>query len=174
MICLIGAVANYTSVIANRDRIHQDYVSNHTHTDSEYDDLNSSYNSLQSSYNAYVSSHHWNESEYGEQFRPYLVMVDMKFTDNAPGPWWNPYPAALSIKGYFFNVNKNWAYQSRLHVVACYASSGAIAIDRYIDLSTYVGTGTIPGEFWAYVEESITYVSYGLVMPPTVSIEWVE
>jgi hypothetical protein len=40
LIALVGAVANYTSIINNKDITYQDYVSTHSHTDGEYNDLN--------------------------------------------------------------------------------------------------------------------------------------
>ena len=50
LIALVGAVANYTSIINNKDIIYQDYVSTHSHTNSEYD--------------SYVANHHHTDGEY--------------------------------------------------------------------------------------------------------------
>jgi hypothetical protein len=52
-----GTMAYYTMTINNKDSAYNDYVSTHSHTDSDYNSLNSTY------YN-YMGNHHYNDSEY--------------------------------------------------------------------------------------------------------------
>jgi hypothetical protein len=52
-----GTMAYYTMTINNKDSAYDDYVSTHSHTDSDYNSLNSTY------YN-YMGNHHYSDSEY--------------------------------------------------------------------------------------------------------------
>ncbi len=63
VICIVliaglgGAMAYYAVTINNKDLTYDDYVSTHSHTDSDY-------NSLNSTYHNYMGNHHYNDSEY--------------------------------------------------------------------------------------------------------------
>jgi len=73
LVGLVGAVANYTSIINNKDKSYQDYVSTHSHTNSEFNSLNTSYHDYMgthshtnSEYDDYVANHHHTDSEYND------------------------------------------------------------------------------------------------------------
>lgn len=156
LVGLVGVVANYTMVINNKDTIYRDYSSAHSHSNSDYD-------SLQSSYDGYVATHHHTDAEYDSMWTPYLIKVDLKANDNRPWPWGTPY---LNVNGYLCNVNKNWAFKCKLHVVAS-QSDGVVAIDTYITL------GTIAGESWTSIDSNI-YYSGSALTSWTITPEWTD
>jgi hypothetical protein len=91
---------------------------------------------------------------------PKLIKVHLMSDDNRP--WLGtPY---LHVYGYVCNVGTNTAYSSKIHVVA-YQSGGVVAIDTYITL------GTIYGESWTSVDSNIYYSGSELVSW-TLTLEW--
>ncbi|MEM2915070.1 MAG: hypothetical protein QXH91_06710 [Candidatus Bathyarchaeia archaeon] len=91
---------------------------------------------------------------------PKLIKVNLRADDNRP--WLGtPY---LHVYGYICNVGTNTAYSSKIHVVA-YQSGGVVAIDTYITL------GTIYGESWTSVDSNIYYSGSELVSW-TLTLEW--
>jgi hypothetical protein len=153
LIGLVGAMVNYTTIINNKDATYQNYVSTHSNSNSAYDSLNSEYQ-------YYISNHSHSNSEYDSMWTSYLIKVDLKASDNRP--WLStPY---LRVYGYMCNVNQNWAYNCKLHVVA-YQSGGVVAIDTHVDL------GTIIGESWTHVDSNVYYSGSGLISW-TITPEW--
>jgi len=167
LIGLVGAVANYTSIINGKDNTIATKNSQITDKDSTISSLNSqvtdkdnTISSLNTSYNNYMANHHHTDSEYDSMLTPYLVKVDLTASDNRP--WLStPY---LRVHGYMCNVNQNWAYNCKLNVVA-YQSGGVVAIDTYIDL------GMIVGESWTHVDSNVYYSGSGLISW-TITPEW--
>jgi hypothetical protein len=139
---LVGAMAYYTM-----------YVSNHGHTNADYDSLNSQYN-------AYVSSHSHTNADYDVMWAPKLIEVNLVANDNHPFLS-SPY---LNVNGYIVNVHENWAYNCQLHVVA-YQSGGVTAFDTYINL------GTIAGESSTQVNSNLYYSGNGIT-GYTITPEW--
>jgi hypothetical protein len=91
---------------------------------------------------------------------PKLIKVNLRADDNRP---WLQTPY-LHVYGYVCNVGTFTAYSSKIHVVA-YQSGGVVAIDTYITL------GTIYGESWTSVDSNIYYSGSELVSW-TLTLEW--
>jgi len=120
LVGLVGAIANYTSVINGKD--------------SQIDSLNSQITNLQnqiSSLNAQITNL---QNQINSLKAPKLIQVDLRADDNRP-LFRTPY---LHVYGYVCNVGANTAYNSKIHVVA-YQSGGVVAIDTYITLGTIYG-----------------------------------
>lgn len=130
---LVGAMVYYT-----------DYVSNHSHTNSDYDNLNSEYGNLTSDYYAMRA--------------PKLKEVDFGTTDQETAPH------SLIVTGYVVNVHENTAFNCRLHVIG-YQSGGVIAIDTFIPL------GTIDGESSTQVQ-SIVHYTGSPITNSTLTLDW--
>jgi hypothetical protein len=155
LVGLVGAMVNYTTVINNKDATYRDYTSTHSHSNSEY-------NSLNSEYQDYVLNYSHSNSEYDSMWTPYLIKVALTAGDNRP--WFStPY---LNVYGYMCNVNKNWAFKCKLHVVAS-QTGGVVAIDTYINL------GTMAGETWTHVDSNI-YYSGSALTSWTITPEWTD
>jgi hypothetical protein len=174
--------------LSSLNTTYQNYVSTHSHSNSEYDALktekdalnteyqnymathsysNSEYDSLQSDYNNYIATHHHTDSEYdalkseSDALKaPKLIKVNLRADDNRPFLA-TPY---LHVYGEICNVGTNRAYNCKLHVVA-YQSGGVVAIDTYITL------GSIGGESWTSVDSKIYYSGSALVSW-TITPEW--
>jgi hypothetical protein len=158
LVGLVGAMVNYTMVINNKDATYRDYTSTHSHSNSEY-------NSLNSEYQDYVSNHSHNNSEYDSMWTPYLIKVDIKASAYTPFWAWDP-PSYLQVYGYVCNVNKNWAYNCKLHVVA--NTTLGVAIDTHIDL------GTITGESWWHVDSVVYSAIRSELVNWTITPEWTD
>ena|SRR5271157_3510158 len=102
--CLGGAMAYYTN-----------YVSNHSHTNADYDYLN---------------------SQYQVMWAPQLIQVDMTAV------WQGHFLSSptLNINGYVVNVHNNYAYNCELLVLA-YGVGNVLVINETIPLGTIVGQG---------------------------------
>jgi hypothetical protein len=59
-----ASIASYTSIINSKDKTNQDYVSTHSHTDTEY-------NSLNTAYTGYMGTHTHSDSEYNNYVAEY-------------------------------------------------------------------------------------------------------
>jgi len=170
--------------IDSLNQTYLDYISTHSHSDSEYNTLQSAYNnykashshtnseydSLQSDYNNYVATHHHTDSEYDALKSdrdalkaPKLIKVHLMSDDVRHVYPWDP-DHHLHVYGYVCNVGTNTAYSSKIHVVA-YQSGGVKAIDTYISL------GTIYGESWTSVDSSV-YYSGSELTGWTLTLEW--
>jgi len=157
---LVGAITNYTSIINNKDTIHQDYVSTHSNTNSEFNSLNSSYYDYMGTHSHTDSEYDALQSNYDSVIAPKLIKVHLISDDNRP--WFaTPY---LHVYGYVCNVGTYIAYSSKIHVVA-YQSGGVVAIDTYITL------GTIYGESWTSVDSNI-YYSGSALTSWSLTLEW--
>jgi hypothetical protein len=150
---LILAIANYTSIINDKDskiaslqnqmRALQNQVSN---LNSQIGSLKDQILNLQNQINSLKA--------------PKLIQVDLRADDNRP--WFQtPY---LHVYGYVCNVGKNPAYNSKIHVVA-YQSGGVVAID------TYIALGTMHGESWKRVDTKV-YYSGSALTAWTLTLEW--
>jgi len=181
---LNAQITNLQDQIDSLNQTYLDYISTHSHSDSEYNTLQSAYNdyiashshtnseydSLQSDYNNYVATHHHTDSEYDALKSdidalkaPKLIQVHLMSDDVRHVYPWDP-DHHLHVYGYVCNVGTNTAYSSKIHVVA-YQSGGVVAIDTYITL------GTINGESWTSKDSSIYYSGSELVSW-TLTLEW--
>jgi len=168
---LVGAIANYTSILNNKDNTIQTKDSQiqtltnqktqlQTWLDGNKTLLNQTQQWLQGNITYYSSQITDLENQIDSLKAPKLIKVDLRADDNRP--WLGtPY---LHVYGYICNVGTNWAYNCKLHVVA-YQSGGVKAIDTYISL------GTIIGESWTSVDSNIYYSGSELVSW-TITPEW--
>jgi hypothetical protein len=160
LVGLVGAIANYTSIISGKDNIIAS-------KDSQIQTLTNQKNQLQT----------WldeNKTLLQQQIQqitdlqnqitalnaPKLIKVNLRADDNRP--WLGtPY---LHVYGYVCNVGTYPAYNSKIHVVA-YQSGGVIAIDTYSTL------GTTMGESWTSVDSNI-YYSGSALTGWSLTLEW--
>jgi cell division protein FtsB len=160
---LVGAVANYTSIISGKDNSIvtkdsqiQTLTSQKNQLQTWLDGNITYYNSQINSLNAQITSLQNQITDLENQINtlkaPKLIKVHLMSDDNRP--WLGtPY---LHVYGYVCNVGTYIAYSSKIHVVA-YQSGGVVAIDTYITL------GTIYGESWTSVDSNVYYSGSGLV-----------
>jgi uncharacterized protein YoxC len=185
LVGLVGAMANYTSIINGKDntittkdsqiqtltsqknQLQTWLDGNITYYNSQINSLNSQITSLQnqtSNLNSQINSLNAQITELENQIdslkAPKLIKVHMMSDDNRP--WLGtPY---LHVYGYVCNVGTYIAYSSKIHVIA-YQSGGVVAID------TYITRGTIYGESWTSVDSNIYYSGSALVSW-TLTLEW--
>jgi len=160
LVALVGAVANYTSIINKKDATYNDYVSTHSHTDSEY-------NASQFNYNNYVANHHHTDSEYDDYASTHshtnseydslqnqvnslkaaqLSEVNLKWDFNEP--WIGGH--YVHVYGAIFNTGTNIAYNVNINVLL-YDSSGAVIKSYTIML------GNINGKTYTNLDTNIDY-----------------
>jgi hypothetical protein len=188
LVGLVGAIANYTSIINNKDTTYKTYASTYSHTNSEFNSLNASYydymgnyshtnseynnyvanhhytdseyNSLLSSYNDYVANHHHTDEEYDSLTVASLTTVGLSVT-NFNHYWvWDP-SSHLTITGYIFNMGTDTAYNCKFHVKV-WSSTNALLLDTTVDL------GSISGRSYIYKSTETPYTgsgSYWSVIP---------
>ena len=164
LVGLVGAIANYTSIISGKDNSIvtkdsqiQTLTSQKNQTQTWLDGNITYYNSQINSLNAQITDL---ENQIDSLKAPKLITVHLMSDDNRP--WLGtPY---LHVYGYICNVGTNTAYNSKIHVVA-YQSGGVIAID------TYITRGTISGESWTSVDSNI-YYSGSELTGWTLTLEW--
>jgi len=179
----LGAtIASYTSVINSKDKTHQDYVSTHSHSDTEFSSLDASYqgyrgahshtdseyntyvanhNVANSEYDAYVANHHHTDAEFDSALTaPRLAAVNLTAEDNGPvtqdlgSPLFGT--STFHVYGYVLNAGANAAYNPKIHVVAIQLGGGT-AIDTYITLST------MHGESWTTIDSTFVYSGDSLI-----------
>ena len=165
-----AAIAGYTSIISNKDKANQDYVSTHSHDNTEFHSLDASLNAYMethshtnSQYDEYVASHHHTDYELDSAVTaPRLVTVDLTTEDD-----WStvPYaPSTFLVSGYVANAGSDAAYNPKIHVVA-YKLPDVKAIDAYANLTT------INGESWTTFSSAFVY-SGGPLFNWTITPQW--
>jgi hypothetical protein len=98
---------------------------------------------------------------------PYLVNIGIGGQDLGPQTPNNP---SLHLTGYIVNTGDMAAYNVKLHVVASNVN-GAKIIDSYVP----IGSGTISGQDFVQVDESISYTGpYIAVGTMTIAPYWVD
>jgi hypothetical protein len=164
LVGLVGAIANYTSIISGKDNSIvtkdsqiQTLTSQKNQTQTWLDGNITYYNSQINSLNAQITDL---ENQIDSLKAPKLITVHLMSDDNRP---WLGTPC-LHVYGYVCNVGTNTAYNSKIHVVA-YQSGSVVAIDTYIIL------GTRSGESWTSVDASPTYGG-GALTGWTLTLEW--
>lgn len=157
----LGAtIASYTSMISNKDKANQNYVSTHSHDNTEF-------NSLDSQYDAYVASHHRADQEFDSAVTaPKLATLDVT-TEN---DWSNqPYVQdTFQVQGYVVNAGSDTAYNPKIHVVA-YELSDAEGYAKTID--AYVTLATMDGGSWTTFDSTFVY-SGGALAYWTITPQW--
>ncbi len=151
---LVAAVAQYTSIINERDKTiatkdtdYQNYASTHSHTDSEY--------------NGYVASHSHTDNEYAALTEPWLTTVGLSVTNFNKYWSWDP-PSHLTISSYVFNMGTDTAYNCKFHVKV-WSSDDTLLLDTTVDLGIISGRGYVyksaetpytgSGSYWSVVTE---------------------
>jgi competence protein ComGC len=130
-------VADLQSQVNSLTTTHDNYVSTHSHSNSEYD-------TLQSDYNNYMANHHHTDSEYNALEASELVT---RLGANDERPWLQtPY---FHISGEVWNVGTNAAYNCKLHIIIY---QGAVVAE-----DTYINLGTINGKTFTSVDSKIYY-----------------
>jgi len=161
---LVGAVANYTSIISGKDSTIATKNSEIANKDSQISNLQTWLNGNVSNLNSQINSLNSQISDLQNQVTnlqaPKLIFVNIQANDNRP---WLATPY-LRVRGEICNVGTYTAYNSKIHVVA-YQSGGVVAIDTYITL------GTIYGESWTSVDSNI-YYSGSALTGWTLTLEW--
>lgn len=173
---LVGAVANYMSIINKKDNIIAT-------KDSQIQTLTSQKNQLQTwlnenltlinTLNAQITNMQNQISNLNSQITslenqinalkaPKLTGVDLNGEDNRPFLA-TPY---LHVHGYICNMGTNTAYNSRIHVVA-YQSGGVTAIDTYITL------GIISGQSCKSIDSKV-YYSGSALTSWSLPLEWTD
>jgi hypothetical protein len=171
LVGLVGAIANYTSIINGKDntiaslnsqiqtlttqknQLQTWLTDNKTYYENEINDLTIQIINQQATITSL-------QNEINTLKAPKLIKVNLRADDNRP---WLQTPY-LHVYGYVCNVGTFTAYSSKIHVVA-YQSGGVVAIDTYITL------GTIYGESWTSVDSNIYYSGSELVSW-TLTLEW--
>jgi len=180
LVGLVGAMANYTSIINGKDNTI-------TTKDSQIQTLTSQKNQLQTWLDGNKTllnqTQRWlqaNITYYNSQITdlenqtdtlkaPKLISVYLHANDVRKVYPWDPNDN-LHVYGYICNVGTNRAYNCKLHVVA-YQSGGVVAIDTYITLHCWLGV--LSGESWASVDANIYYSGSALVSRTTTP-EWTD
>jgi len=165
-----AAIASYTSIISNKDKANQDYVSTHSHDNTEFNSLDTSFSDYvethshtNSQYDAYVASHQHTDLEFDSAVTaPKLVTVDLTVEDD-----WSRLPYVSStfrVSGYVVNAGSDAAYNPEIHVVA-YKLIDVKAIDAYYSLAT------IDGGSWTAFDSTFVY-SGGPLFSWTITPQW--
>jgi hypothetical protein len=165
-----AAIASYTSIISSKDKANQDYVSMHSHDNTEFNSLDTSLNDYvethshtNSQYDEYAASHHHTDQEFDSVVTaPKLVTVDLTTEDD-----WStvPYvPSTFLVYGYVANAGSDAAYNPKIHVVA-YELPNVKAIDAYATLAT------IDGGSWTTFSSTFVY-SGGPLFNWTIAPQW--
>ena len=185
IICIVfvaglgATIAGYTSIISNKDKANQNYVSTHSHDNTEFNALDASLNDYvethshtDSQYDAYVASHSHTDHEFDSAVTaPKLVTVDLTTEDD-----WSTLPYVSStfrVYGYVANAGSNTAYNPKIHVVA-YKLPDVKAIDAYATLTTIDGgstIATIDGGSWTTFSSTLVY-SGGPLFNWTITPQW--
>jgi len=164
----LGAtIASYTSIISNKDKANQNYVSTHSHDNTEFNSLDASLNDANSEYDEYVASHHHADQEFDSALTaPKLATLDVT-TEN---DWSNqPYVQdTFQVQGYVVNAGSDTAYNPKIHVVA-YGLSDAEAYVKTID--AYVTLATMDGGSWTTFDSTFVY-SGGPIADWTITPQW--
>lgn len=162
IICIVfvaglgATIASYTSMISNKDKANQNYVSTHSHDNAEF-------NSLDASLGDYVKTHSYTNSQYDAAVTaPKLVTLDLTTEDDWSG--WSFQPSAFLVYGYVVNAGSNTAYNPKIHVVA-YELFEVKDIDAYITLAT-MDSGS-----WTTFNSTFVY-SGGPLVHWTITPEW--
>jgi uncharacterized protein YoxC len=139
-------ITSLQSQIDSLNQTYLDYVSTHSHSDSEYD-------TLQSAYNNYVATHHHTDSEYDalqsqiESLKAaQLHKINVAWSDHHPLIG-SPY---ISISGTIFNSGTYSAYNVVL-TVKIYSSAGTLLKSEELSF------GTISGKSYTNFETTIDY-----------------
>ena len=163
---LVGAIANYTSIISVKDNTIASNNSTINSKNSQIADKNNTISSLNTQIQTLTSQKNqtqtWlngNVTSLNNLKAPKLIAVNLQTDDIRPSNG-TPY---LHVYGEVCNVGTNSAYNSKLHVLA--TQSGGVAIDTYIEF------GTIAGESWRIVNIVPTYDGDPLTAYIT-SLEW--
>ena len=171
LVGLVGAIADYTSVINNKDSQIQTLTNqknqlqtwlkgNITYYNSQIASLQNQISNLNSQINSLNAQITNLQNQINSLKAPKLIKVDLRAEDNRP---WLQTPY-LHVYGYVCNVGTNTAYNSKIHVIA-YQSGGVVAIDTYITL------GSISGESWTSVDTNV-YYSGSALTGWTLTLEW--
>ena len=171
LVGLVGAIADYTSVINDKDSQIQTLTNqknqlqtwlkgNITYYDSQIASLQNQISNLNSQINSLNAQITNLQNQINSLKAPKLIKVDLRAEDNRP---WLQTPY-LHVYGYVCNVGTNTAYNSKIHVIA-YQSGGVVAIDTYITL------GSISGESWTRVDTNV-YYSGSALTGWTLTLEW--
>jgi len=149
-------VASYTMMTNNKDETNQNYVSTHSHDNTEF-------NSLDAQYDAYVASHQHTNLEFDSAVTaPKLATVDVTVEDDwSRGPYVS---SSFRVSGIVVNAGSDAAYNPKIHVVA-YKLIDVKAIDAYYSLAT------IDGESWMTFDTTFVY-SGGPIYSWTVTPQW--
>ncbi len=160
-VILLGAFIvtglNYMAASA-KNQEYISYVSNHSHSDTEYyslnqtlNELNASYNALNKEYQDYISDRGINVAALNKSIQdlvaPNLIKIDIQYSDSNLFVF-----GSIRITGYICNTGKNTAYNCRLIVDAYHGSSKAI--DNY---QIILGKGIINGQNWVKTDSTISY-----------------
>ncbi len=176
IICIVfvaglgATIASYTSIIGNKDKANQNYVSTHSHDNTEFNSLDASFSDYvethshtNSQYDTYVAGHSHTDQEFDSAVTaPKLVTLDLTTEDD-----WSTLPFTSStfhVSGYIVNAGSNAAYNPKIHVVA-YKLPDVKAIDDYATLDT------IDGESWTTFSSTFVY-SGGPLFNWTVTPQW--
>lgn len=111
-------------------------------------------------YDNYVSDHHYTDSEYNSLMAPKLVTVHL-LSDDGGLPFQS---RRLHIIGSIVNVGMNPASNSTLHVTAY--------ISQVLAINTDIQVGTINGESWTYIDQTITYSGGTALSSWTITPQW--
>ena len=173
IICIVivaglgATIASYTMLISNKDKTNQNYVSTHSHDNTEFNSLDASLNDANSAYDAYVASHHHTDQEFDSVVTaPKLATLDVT-TEND----WSSQPYVQDtfyVHGYVVNAGSDIAYNPRIHVVA-YGLSDAEAYVKAIDAN--VTLATMDGGSWTTFDSTFVY-SGGPIADWTMTPQW--
>jgi hypothetical protein len=166
-----AAIASYSSIINSKDVAHQDYVSTHSHENSEFNALDASitdyketHSYTDSQYREYVANHHYTDQEFNSAaIGAKLVTVNVQTEDNWSILPYDP-PSTFLVYGYVDNAGSNIAYNPKIHVVA-FKLYDVKAIDDYITLDD------IAGGSWTTFTSTFTY-NGGPLAHWTITPEW--
>jgi len=147
---LAATFVSYSSIINTKDKANQDYVSTHSHTDSQYD--------------AYVASHHHTDQEFASAVTaPKLVTVNVETEDDWTILPYEP-PSTFRVYGDVANAGIDVAYNPKIHVVA-YKLEEIKAIDDYVTLTA------LSGGSWTTFDWTFEY-NGGPLLHWTITPEW--
>jgi hypothetical protein len=165
-----GTIASYTSIISSKDSANQNYVSTHSHDNTDYNSLQGSLNDYMqthtytdSQYDEYAASHQYTNQEYDSAVAaPKLATADVNTWDE----WTNlPYAQSVFIvSGYVVNAGSDTAYNPKIHVVGYLVTNDKV-LDGYITLDT------MNGGSWTTFESSFEYTG-GPLFYWTITPQW--
>jgi hypothetical protein len=169
LVSLVGAVADYTSIINGKDN-------NISTLTSQNNQLQAWLNANKTSYNDYLTDHHYTDSEYNSLNdslnsleAPRLIEIDM----NASTKFVIPSGTYFEVYGYVCNIGNKTAYNCKLDVIGYTLTihdntTQPAKLEEY-----YINLGQINSEGWTYVDNNYTYsMGVPIFLSWTITPEW--